>query len=38
MDNKKRTFLLAVPLLVLGTAVGLGWLLKHRVEKNAYAA
>ena len=30
MDNKKRTFLLAVPLLVLGTAVGLGWLRRRR--------
>ena len=39
MNHKKQSFLLAVPLLALGAAVGLGWLRRRlRVRKTAYAA
>lgn len=39
MNHKKQSFLLAVPLLALGAAVGLSWLWKRRhAEKTAHAA
>ncbi len=38
MNHKKHNFLLAVPLLALSAAMGLGWLRRRRKGKTAYAA
>lgn len=38
MNHKKQNFLLAVPLLALSAAMGLGWLRHRRKGKTVYAA